>query len=177
MPSVVVESWSLSKLMAGFKVLVTQDIVPLKLCLFIDGLDEYEGDHEEMAELFKAVTSSESVKACVSSRPWNVFEECFKTCPGLRLQDLTKGDIEHYTNHKFHNSHAFKRLASQQPALSTSLVEEIVEYSSGVFLWVRGTEMESSICKDGCVNIQETSRHSTRICEDSQTRYMWRKLL
>jgi hypothetical protein len=137
MPSVVVESWSLSKLMTGFKILVNQDIVPLNICLFIDGLDEYEGDHEDMAELFKAVTSSKRIKACISSRPWNVFEECFKTCPGLRLQDLTKGDIEHYTNHKFHNSEAFRRLALQQPALATSLVKEIVEYSSGVFLWVR----------------------------------------
>jgi hypothetical protein len=42
-----------------------------KLCFFIDGLDEYEGDKEEMAEFFKTISSSSMphVKICVSSRP------------------------------------------------------------------------------------------------------------
>jgi hypothetical protein len=68
------------------------------MCLFVDGLDEHNGDHAEMAELFKIVTSSASVKACISIRPWVVFDETFSAYPGLRLQELTRGDIEHFTN-------------------------------------------------------------------------------
>jgi hypothetical protein len=155
------ETWPLSKLMAGFKALVTQKIEPLNLCLFIDGLDEYDGDHAEMAELFKIVTSSASVKACISSRPWVVFEETFQTCPGLRLQELTRGDIEHFTTNTLHNSNTFKRLALQQPALAKSLIEEIVEYSSGVFLWVRlvvKSLLDGLRNRDGILDLQKRLR-------------------
>jgi hypothetical protein len=155
------ETWPLSKLMAGFKALVTQKIEPLNLCLFIDGLDEYDGDHAEMAELFKIVTSSASVKACISSRPWVVFGEAFQTCPGLRLQELTRGDIEHFTTSTLQNSNTFKRLALQQPALAKSLTEEIVEYSSGVFLWVRlvvKSLLDGLRNRDGILDLQRRLR-------------------
>jgi len=70
------------KLVAAFKILIKQTAVPLKLCLLIDGLDEYEGEHEEMTNLFKEVTSLANVKARVSSRPWLVFQDCFSTVRG-----------------------------------------------------------------------------------------------
>lgn len=70
----------------------------LKMCFFIDGLDECEedsegGDHESMCELLNTISASPFIKICLSSRPWLVFEEALKHCSGLRLQDLTYGDI------------------------------------------------------------------------------------
>ena len=50
-------------------ILMKQDIVPLKLYLVIDGLDEYEGDSADMADLFVDFGTSDRVKGCLSSRP------------------------------------------------------------------------------------------------------------
>ena len=129
--------WSLSELVAAFKMLVRQNSVPLKLCLFVDGLDEYDGEHEEMANMFKEVTASTNLKACLSSRPWVVFQDCFSCCPSLRLQDLTRSDIEYFTSSKLYNSDLFKRLAEKESTIAHALVFEIVEKADGVFLWVR----------------------------------------
>jgi hypothetical protein len=66
-------SWSLKKLMEIFKGLVKQTVVPLKFVLFIDGLDEYEGDHQELGKFFNSISCLPHVKICISSRPWVVF--------------------------------------------------------------------------------------------------------
>jgi hypothetical protein len=129
------ESWSLRLLKYGFKLLVKQEMVPLNLCFFIDGLDEFEGDHEDMAELFKDITSP-TVKVCLSSRPWIVFEMSFQSCPGLRLQDLTRSDIELYVQEILAASTPFQRLATRDPSSTATFVQEIVEKADGVFLWV-----------------------------------------
>jgi hypothetical protein len=47
----------------------TQDVFPLKVCLFVDGLDEFVGDHSEIVGVFKMLASSPFTKLCLSSRP------------------------------------------------------------------------------------------------------------
>jgi hypothetical protein len=42
--------WTLGKLQRAFQRLLDLSSEDLKLCFFIDGLDEYEGDHEELAQ-------------------------------------------------------------------------------------------------------------------------------
>jgi hypothetical protein len=69
------------------------------ICLFVDGLDEYiadQGTHTELAEFFFTICRSSKIKAVLSSRPLPAFEEVFGGCPMLRLQDLTKHDIDFY---------------------------------------------------------------------------------
>jgi hypothetical protein len=59
--------------------------------MFVDGLDEYQGDHSAIAKLFIEVTNSNHVKVCVSSRPLApllVFDKAFRNFPGLSLQIL-----------------------------------------------------------------------------------------
>jgi hypothetical protein len=130
-------SWSLKKLMAIFKDLVKQTVVPLKFVLFIDGLDEYEGDHQELGEFFKSISCLPHVKVCVSSRPWVVFQDLFGDRPSLRLQDLTRADIECFVVDRFRSSEVYQRLASNDSSSAVVLVREIVEKSDGVFLWVK----------------------------------------
>jgi hypothetical protein len=55
------EFWHISKLKAAFQILVSQKVVPIKMCWFIDGLDEYEGDHEEINELFRSLAASNAM--------------------------------------------------------------------------------------------------------------------
>ncbi|KAE9364418.1 hypothetical protein N431DRAFT_421379 [Stipitochalara longipes BDJ] len=132
------ETWALHQLMDALRALVHQNSIPLKLCFLIDGLDEFDGDHEQMGKLFQEITASnKNVKACLSSRPWVVFEYLFGSSPMLRLQNLTYRDIEHYVNNKLEQNDAYQRLAHREPDIAQALVHEIVHKADGVFLWVK----------------------------------------
>jgi hypothetical protein len=127
---------TLRGLMPAFRALIHQTRVPLKLCFLVDGLDEFDGNQEEMAQLFQEITKTCDVKVCLSSRPWVVFAESFKDCPSLRLQDLTRPDITRYVYGKFSENPAFSRLALQEPIAAPALLCEIIDSAAGVFLWV-----------------------------------------
>lgn len=44
-------------------------VLSRKTCLFIDGLDEYVGDHVELIEIIQDLSDTKNVKICVSSQP------------------------------------------------------------------------------------------------------------
>ncbi|OCL14738.1 hypothetical protein AOQ84DRAFT_220108 [Glonium stellatum] len=132
--------WPLARLMEAFELLVQQTLLPLRICLFIDGLDEFEGDnedHREISELFAKISTSPNVKVCLSSRPWIVFETCFTSFPKLKLQDLTRRDIEYYVKDRVNKNDKFSALAAQNQDAASSLILEISERADGVFLWVK----------------------------------------
>jgi hypothetical protein len=137
--------WSIPKLMRAFDNLTKQTVVALNLFFLIDGLDEFEANpynhdemnYEEICAFFKGIGSFPNIKVCLSSRPWVVFEDSFDDSPSLRLQDLTRGDILHYTSSNFRSSNSFRRLAQGNPEAAENLISEVVSKSNGVFLWVR----------------------------------------
>jgi hypothetical protein len=131
------QHWSLPRLKSAFIRLLEQKTIPFKTCLFIDGLDEYEGDHSEIAELFKTVARFEQVKVCVSSRPLLVFDRALKSFPGLMLQNLTFDDIKTYVRNRLSTHERMKELECEEPELAPRLTSEIVSKASGVFLWVK----------------------------------------
>ena len=57
--------WTLPRLKAAFHELVAQKEVPLKICFLIDGLDEYAGEHSEIAEVFHNAAKFENVKIAI----------------------------------------------------------------------------------------------------------------
>jgi hypothetical protein len=107
--------WQLQELIDAFRALIHQRSIPLKICFLVDGLDEFDGDHEEIARLFKEITNSAHIKVCLSSRPWVVFEELFRKCQKLQLQNLTYRDIELYVDDKLSRNDSFQRLAHREP--------------------------------------------------------------
>ncbi|KAN0120282.1 hypothetical protein V8E51_002490 [Hyaloscypha variabilis] len=131
-----IRPWTRTELMQAFNRLVEQDGVSAKFCFFIDGLDEFDGDHGTIVDLFKRVVSSSSVKTCVSSRPLLVFEDGFQLSAKLRLHNLTGKDIKLYTNTQLEQNERFIALKKREPKLAPHLVTEIVDKSAGVFLWV-----------------------------------------
>ncbi|KAK6531987.1 hypothetical protein TWF694_003150 [Orbilia ellipsospora] len=90
--------WSIRDLRDAFTRLL--EVPFLKVCLFIDGLDEYDGDYEDVIDLLNIIITSPCVKACVSSRALLIFERTFSSSPGLKLQDLTYNDINLYIKGK-----------------------------------------------------------------------------
>lgn len=106
------------------------------VCLFIDGLDEFEGKHDDLILFLKHLVENTPVKLCVASRPWQVFEDAFQNKPSLRLEDLTYQDIKDFVTSRFHSDSNFSQLESREAEFAGQLVEEVVQKASGVFLWV-----------------------------------------
>jgi hypothetical protein len=131
------ESWTITKLRRAFQALTEQTNINLRICLFIDGMDEFDGEHEELAQLLLEVGACPHVKVCLSSRPWVVFEDLFRCCPNLSLQDLTHADIQHYVQKSVYANSAFNSLASKKPDEALALINEIIDKADGVFLWVQ----------------------------------------
>ena len=108
-----------------------------RLCLFIDGLDRFEGDHVEILTLIRKIASSKSIKICVSSRPWNNFEDAFGlSSPTFRLQDFTYDDIKNYVQDKLSSDPGVMRIFEAKPQELAEFREQITRKAAGMFLWV-----------------------------------------
>ncbi|KAN0108768.1 hypothetical protein V8E51_008510 [Hyaloscypha variabilis] len=128
--------WTLAKLKVAFQRLANQASHQLRFCFFIDGLDEYSGDHEDIATYFCKLSSSEFVKFCLSSRTWPLFREMFQNRPQLRLQDLTFEDIQLYIENRLSSRPRMLHLERTDPESAAQLVQSIRHKACGVFLWV-----------------------------------------
>jgi hypothetical protein len=106
---------------------------PPAFCLFIDGLDEYSGNHSELLKSLYRLVEDGNTKLCVSSRPWNVFINAFETRTlQLCLHEFTESDIRHYVE-----SNLNVRIASSSPDDHMACIaNDIVTRAEGVFLWV-----------------------------------------
>jgi hypothetical protein len=130
------EEWTLPRLKICFDNLIRLNAHHAKLCFFIDGLDEFDGNHADIAAYFKNFSKYPHVKFCLSSRPWPVFEDIFDRVPGLKLQDLTINDIRLYVQDTLVKHKRMIDLSEEEPEETSALCQEIIDKASGVFLWV-----------------------------------------
>lgn len=130
--------WTMSELKLILKQLVRQEITSAeKSCFFIDGLDEFDGDMHDILDCLCDIDCSTHIKLCLSSRPWNCFEESLgkRKDQKLYMEQLTRDDIEKY---------AYDKISSFIPGfdyvdavgMARKLSEEITQKAQGVFLWV-----------------------------------------
>ncbi|MCJ1396255.1 hypothetical protein MMC18_009144 [Xylographa bjoerkii] len=131
------EPWSRSDITSAFQRLVHHELSATKFCFFVDGLDEYDGNHEDIIRILKSFTTSPCIKICTSSRPWNVFVDAFGQTleRKLHLESLTRGDIHRYVKDLLDEHEQFIHLKGIDDCYS-NLVTEIVDKAQGVFLWV-----------------------------------------
>jgi len=148
-------SWTLSKLSTAFDRLVCSQNHGIQFCLFVDGLDEYDGDYFDVIKIFTRISQSSNVKVCLSSRPLSDFVVSFKSCPSLRLQDLTFNDIQQYINDELGANKHMQELQRTKPVEAQSLVSEIMDKADGVFLWVKLVVL----------SLLRGLRHSDQICD------------
>ncbi|KAF5972356.1 heterokaryon incompatibility protein het-E-1 [Fusarium coicis] len=106
-----------------------------KLALFIDGLDEFDGDCNALISLVQECIAS-PIKICISSRPWTEFENAFGDYPRLKMEDLTYDDIAKYVVSKFEANSQFTRFQKLHPQFAGALSHSIADKGRGVFLWV-----------------------------------------
>ncbi|KAN0101586.1 hypothetical protein V8E51_012096 [Hyaloscypha variabilis] len=135
-PKALKEPWKRKELFEALTKVSSQTTLPAKFCFFVDGLDEYEGEDEDIITLLQELASSSSVKICVSSRPWNVFVDAFDDSEWkLVLEDLTREDMREYVKTQLVQNKVFARMALHDPRCQT-LVSQIAEKAQGVWLWV-----------------------------------------
>ena len=130
--------WSRTELVNALATCSSQPIMLKCACFFIDGLDEYDGDHVELIRLLQDFSRPNNIKICASSRPWNVFGTAFggESRSMLRLQDLTRNDITLYVRETLEQNDLSNELRQREDAHCVELVEEVVSKAQGVFLWV-----------------------------------------
>lgn len=128
--------WEYAETLAAFKSLVFEHGKPCSFVFVIDGLDEFEEDHQQLIELLQLINREDYIKICASSRPLNSFRDAFSQSPKLQLEHLTKKDIDFYVRDRFNKSQGFRELNVLHSDAAGKLLAEIVEKSKGVFLWV-----------------------------------------
>ena len=129
--------WSRAELLDALTRLTQHNVMTTRFCIFIDGLDEYEGYHEDLIQVIANLAKTKNVKLCIASRPWNIFEEAFGSNDShkLYLQDLNKPDIEKYVQNKLSSRPDFQKMRLREPG-ADALIAEITNKAQGVFLWV-----------------------------------------
>ncbi|KAK9426665.1 putative NACHT domain-containing protein [Seiridium unicorne] len=133
--------WNVAELMNAFQRFVHHALKTMKICLFVDGLDEFDGDHQAIINFFRGLAGENTgnrIKLCLSSRPWPIFEQAFQySVPNLKLQELTSLDMKNYVHDNLAKNSKLKKLLAQDREALESLTQDIVQRAEGVFLWVR----------------------------------------
>ncbi|EWG53222.1 hypothetical protein FVEG_11696 [Fusarium verticillioides 7600] len=104
-------------------------------CIFLDGLDEAKefedlpwGDHQNTQVIYDLLWL-DNIRLCASSREEDPFCRFFAGQPCLRMHQLNKKDIYHYTENRLEVSGLNSKDRSR-------LLSEVVQKADGVFLWV-----------------------------------------
>ncbi|OGM44995.1 hypothetical protein ABOM_005796 [Aspergillus bombycis] len=127
--------WCMEELLETFECLFSQTAIPTKFCFFIDGLDECTGEHSEVIELLNSLVHS-NVKMCLSSRPWQVFEDAYGVSADrkLYLERHNRDDIHDYVRSELEQHPAWGPLVKIN-SQTYEIVAEIADRAQGVFLW------------------------------------------
>lgn len=114
-----------------------------RICLFIDGLDEYGADiqsgslpetqREDLAQSLVDWSSNDRVKLLISSRPHSEFMDTFAEDQRIHLHQLTLNDMIKFGCRLFEKHRVFRFPGVKEHY--RSLVERVAHTSSGVFLW------------------------------------------
>ena len=141
---------------------LTQQSIDMKFCFFVDGLDEYEGEHRDVINILNDLATLPNIKLCVSSRPWNVFQNSFGPMQQqLVLENHTETDIEFYVKERLGKDQSFASSAREDPRLR-HLIEKIIGKAQGVFLWVRlmvSDLLRGSANQDDISDLQQRLRY------------------
>ncbi|KAH6708897.1 hypothetical protein BKA61DRAFT_557727 [Leptodontidium sp. MPI-SDFR-AT-0119] len=159
--------WSTHELLEALRALARRPVTLANYCMFIDGVDEFNGDHFELCQVLKELSASPNFKCCLSSRPFNVFEDAFGggQCQKLNIHDLTREDISVYAQSRLMEHPRWTEVSFSKEQME-SVINSITERADGVFLWVF---LVTRSLRDGLVN-GDTIRDLQKRLESLPTR-------
>ncbi|KAH7367379.1 hypothetical protein B0T11DRAFT_53324 [Plectosphaerella cucumerina] len=111
-----------------------------KICLFIDGLDEYEGDYWKLGKALKQACDSPNIKICAASRHYNEFQRLFVddgvAHTWIRIHDLTRRDMTRFVTDELEGDERFGAIRHTSDVYD-DIVSDVVGRAEGVFLWTK----------------------------------------
>ncbi|KAI1750325.1 hypothetical protein F4782DRAFT_541685 [Xylaria castorea] len=129
-------SWTIPELSACLQEIAGQNDSTVRFVLFIDGLDEFSGDYVDLCQALQSLSESRHIKLCVSSRPWNVFQDFFGQKPNttLSIPEFTREDIRKFAQSRL-GTHPRWKTCCMNEKHQRLLMQEIANRVEGVFLW------------------------------------------
>lgn len=131
----IIKPWSDHELLEALELFSSKLVDTARICLFIDGLDEFEGKPATLIKLVRVLARIPNVKLCISSRPWNEFENEYGHHSNRKvyMEQMNRSDILQYVSDTIgeHDHYQYLRRNGCQ-----DIVTDIVDKSQGVFLWV-----------------------------------------
>ena len=134
--------WTEKRLEEALKLFLLSKPSTLRVCILIDGLDEYEGDEINLMNIIRLMSQSPGTKVCASSRPEEIFRQGFADCPHVRLQDLNYPDILKATSDRLIPALLERfSVSTSDSILGNSrwrakwLIQNLTNKSQGIFLW------------------------------------------
>ena len=127
-------AWTEHRLSLALRQVLNHIPSSIALYFFIDGLDEFVGDEDELIYLVRLMDQTQRVKVCVSSRPEQVFRLGFARSPQIRLQDLNLPDLKKAAEERLHP--VLVRYFPENEKDIAFLIESTVNKAQGVFLWL-----------------------------------------
>lgn len=127
---------SLAEMTQALQKLGSAELINRRFCIFVDGLDEFEGNYVDAVAFLDTLVTNSSVKLILSSRPIPVCVDALSHRPKLRLQDLTKDDIAAYVDDVIGRNPRIQALMKSDAVNMDAVRKGLIEKSSGVFLWV-----------------------------------------
>ncbi|KAI3319833.1 hypothetical protein HD806DRAFT_508078 [Xylariaceae sp. AK1471] len=100
----------------------------IRLCVFIDGLDEYTGRYDDLLDSIERLGISTNAKFCVSSRPELELINRLTGLKQLRLQDFNRNDIKTFVGQSLLKT----KLREKERA---KFAKAVASQAQGVFLW------------------------------------------
>jgi hypothetical protein len=132
------QSWTKTELSAVLSAVVRGDKIASKFCFFTDGLDEFEGEHEDLIDEIVELNMSPAIKICLASIPWPVFRSTFGSGGNdFYLHELTRADIETYIKGRLSEDQRFVELTTRSGGTTDDVGDFITEKAEGSFLWAR----------------------------------------
>jgi hypothetical protein len=134
-------SWRFEELTDAFDNLILHGNSLSKcFCFFIDGLDEYHddfGDYGRLLDTLDNLAKTPWIKICVSSRPWNVFNDALgqNDRKMLVVHDFTRPDMDIFIRGMLEENTRFAVLVKKDPRV-WHLADQLRDRAQGVFLWV-----------------------------------------
>jgi len=106
-----------------------------RVCAFIDGLDEYDGDLWELYAQLETLRDRTGMRMCLASRPEPDLENAFRTFPTITMQDHNDVSIDYYIRRRLLQYSS--RHPTIQETFSLVLQRALRAKAQGVTLWAK----------------------------------------
>ena len=103
------------------------------ICMFVDGLDEFEGSMIDLCQCLREISQMKRIKLCLASRPHLLFEQNFRNYPTLILQDVNLTAIKIFLQQSLSNIFLHDKTGTNMKMYY--IIDDIAKRAEGVFLW------------------------------------------